>query len=216
MRGSRLRLCAPNPRSGGCWSPRPFICPVRLGCSRKPDSTWSPIPLPIERLDRETGGNGTWTLEADSGFSRPRCTNGSASPYTGQPEGSIVCSRGPGLPEAWQCAARSVARHRQTQPRPTQVLKECAYRLDVLLQADAFDVFESLQSEFTLRRVRNKLLCAGEKRRCPSCCLSGDQIIIGGSLEEVMSMRSATPSADRPHPWRTERIRLQLDSSERS
>jgi predicted DNA-binding WGR domain protein len=37
-----------------------------------------------------------------------------------------------------------------------------------------------------------------------------------GSLEEVMSMRPATPSVDRPHPSRTERIRLQLDSSERS
>ena len=100
MRDLRLRLCTPNPSSGGCWSPRPFICPVRLGCSRKPGSTWSPIRLPIERLDRETDGNGTWTLDADSGFSRPRCTNGSASPYTGQPEGSTVCSRGPGLPEA--------------------------------------------------------------------------------------------------------------------
>ena len=52
-------------------------------------------PEPIERLDRETGGNGTWTLEADSGFSRLRCTNGLASPYTGQPEGSIVCSPAP-------------------------------------------------------------------------------------------------------------------------
>ncbi|HZZ21452.1 MAG TPA: YdcF family protein [Roseiarcus sp.] len=28
-------------------------------------------------------------------------------------------SRGPGLLEAWECAARSVARHRQAQPRPT-------------------------------------------------------------------------------------------------
>jgi hypothetical protein len=33
----------------------------------------------------------------------------------------------------------------------------------------------------------------------------------GGYVDET-----GTPSADRPHPWRTERIRLQLDSSERS
>jgi len=38
----------------------------------------------------------------------------------------------------------SVARRRQTQPRPTQVMKERASRLDVLLQADAVDMFESL------------------------------------------------------------------------
>ena len=90
-----------------------------MGCSSKVDSTWSPIPLPIERLDRETGGNGTWTLEADSGFSRPRFTNGSASPYAGQPEGSIVCSRGPDLPEAWRRPARlqDTARHSRARRR---------------------------------------------------------------------------------------------------
>ena len=71
--------------------------PVRLGCSRKPDSTWSPIRLPIERLDRETGGNGTWTLEAGSGFSRPRCMNGSASVYraTGRIDRPFPGSRPP-------------------------------------------------------------------------------------------------------------------------
>ena len=48
----------PEPKQRWLLVTRPFICPVRLGCSRKPDSTWSPIPLPIERLGRETGGNG--------------------------------------------------------------------------------------------------------------------------------------------------------------
>jgi hypothetical protein len=38
----------------------------------------------------------------------------------------------------------------------------------------------------------------GEKRRCASCCLLLDQIIAGVSLEEVISMRPAMPSADSP------------------
>jgi hypothetical protein len=59
-------------------------------------------------------GLGLWKRIPDfrdrgAGMDRPRR-------ITGQPEGSIVCSRRPGLPEAWQRAAGSVARHRQTRP----------------------------------------------------------------------------------------------------
>ncbi len=86
-------IVRPEPKQRWLLVTSAFHMPRAIGVFEKAGFDVSRIRSPIERLDRDTGGNGTWTLDADSGFSRPWCTNGSASPYTGQPEGSIVCSR---------------------------------------------------------------------------------------------------------------------------
>jgi uncharacterized SAM-binding protein YcdF (DUF218 family) len=94
-------IVRPEPKQRWLLVTSAFHMPRAIGVFEKAGFDVVADPVAYRTLGPGTGGNGTWALEADSGFSRPRCTNGSASPYTGQPEGSIVCSRGPGLPEAF-------------------------------------------------------------------------------------------------------------------